>query len=53
MQQFLDNIDNIPVDQLAMMKSILEAQKGQVPESDLPVFNFILKTINEKLASGE
>lgn len=49
-QKFLDNVDNIPVDQLAMMKSILEAQRAQVPESDLPVFNFILQEINERLA---
>ena len=49
-QQFLDNIDNIPVDQLAMMKGLLEAQRTQVPESDLPVFNFILQTIDRKLS---
>ena len=52
-QQFLSNIDNIPVDQLAMMKSILEAQRSQVPESDLPVFDLILKAIDNKLSSGE
>ena len=52
-QQFLSNIDNIPVDQLAMMKSILEAQRSQVPESDLPVFDLILKAIDDKLSSGE
>ena len=52
-EQFLKNVDGIPVDQLAMMKSILEAQRSQVPESDLPVFDLILKAINDKLSSGE
>ena len=50
-EEFLKNVDTIPVDQLAMMKTLLEAQRPQVPASDLPVFTFILQIIDEKLTA--
>ena len=49
-QQFLDRVDTIPLDQLGMMKSLLEAQRSNVPPAELPIFEFMLQTINEKIA---
>ncbi|MEE3001177.1 MAG: S9 family peptidase [Planctomycetota bacterium] len=49
-QQFLQQVDTIPLDQLGMMKSLLEAQRTNVPPAELPLFEFMLQTINEKIA---
>jgi len=49
-QQFLQQVDTIPLDQLGMMKSLLEAQRTNVPPAERPLFEFMLQTINEKIA---
>jgi hypothetical protein len=49
-QQFLQQVDTIPLDQLGMMKSLLEAQRTNVPPAERPLFEFMLQMINEKIA---
>ena len=49
-QNFLQQMDQIPVEQLTMMKTMLEAQRAQVPEEDIPMFLFILQAIDQKLS---
>ena len=49
-QQFIQQVDTIPVEQLGMMKTMLEAQRGNVPPAEIPLFDFMLTMINEKIA---
>ena len=49
-QQFLTQVDSIPVEQLSMVKGVMEAQKGSVTPAEMPLFEFMLKIINEKIA---
>ena len=52
-QQFLQQVDSIPVEQLSMVKGVMEAQKGSVPPADIPLFDFMLEIINEKIAEKD
>ena len=36
-----------------MVKGVMEAQKSSVPPADIPLFELMLKVINEKLADKE
>ncbi|MDG2291267.1 MAG: hypothetical protein P8L37_01300, partial [Phycisphaerales bacterium] len=49
-QQFIKQVDTIPVEQLGMMKTMLEAQRGNVPPEEIAIFDFMLKMISEKIA---
>ena len=43
-------MDQIPVERLTLMKTMLESQRTQVPEEDMPMFLFILQAIDQKLS---